>query len=223
MNESIYLLIAILNRGKGKVIPELCAETGQYYHFLCLGKGTVSSDILSLLGLGTLDKDVVVSMLPSGDVPRVIRVLTDRMTLKSPGKGIAFTVPLTGLNGLIAHVLTHGREVSMTMNNDNGQAAARYGLVLAVLEPGYTDQVMTTAREAGATGGTILHARGIGEGEPEKFMGFSMQSEKELLAILSPVEKLRAIMEAINREHGIKTEAKGVVLSLPVQEMVGLA
>lgn len=39
MNESIYLLIAILNRGKGKVIPELCAETGQYYHFLCLGKG----------------------------------------------------------------------------------------------------------------------------------------------------------------------------------------
>lgn len=95
-----------------------------------------------------------------------------------------------------------------------------YSLILAVSEPGYTEQIMEAARDAGATGGTVLHARGVGHGAAEHFLSLTIQPEKEIISILTPSEKRIPIMRAINEKFGLRSDAKAMILSLPVEDLV---
>ena len=74
-----------------------------------------------------------------------------------------------------------------------------HSLILATVNPGYTDEVMETAREAGARGGTVIRARWTDADEVGKFVGISLQAEKEVLAIVATNRERNAILEAITR------------------------
>ena len=69
---------------------------------------------------------------------------------------------------------------------------------------------MDAAKAAGASGGTLIHARPGLEGA-EKYLGITVQPEKELVLILAPQEKRHAIMERITAETGLNTEAREAV------------
>jgi len=94
-----------------------------------------------------------------------------------------------------------------------------YSLILVVAEKGHTEEIMRVARGAGATGGTILHARGLGHGEAEHFLGITLLSEKEIVSIVASSETKTAIMRALNENFGIRTDAQALILSLPVEEL----
>lgn len=81
---------------------------------------------------------------------------------------------------------------------------------------------MEAAKQAGATGGTILNARGVSKEKNETFFGFPLQEEKEIVAILTPEDQKKEIMENINRKCGLKSAAQAVVLSMPVEDVAGL-
>ena len=78
------------------------------------------------------------------------------------------------------------------------------------------------ARSAGASGGTVLKARGTGGSHSEKFFGFSIAEEKELHLIVTPAQGRNAIMKAIMEQAGLDSEAKSIVFSLPVSHAMGL-
>ena len=103
-----------------------------------------------------------------------------------------------------------------------GNDSYRYDLIVASVDQGLADKVMEAARTAGATGGTLVHARRAGVHEAEKFYGITLQKEKELLAILAPKEGKTAIMQAIARSVPLEGERGGVVFSLPVDSIEGL-
>ena len=48
-----------------------------------------------------------------------------------------------------------------------------HNLIIVIANQGATDQVMDAAREAGAAGGTVLHAKGTGMELARKFFGVS--------------------------------------------------
>ena len=98
----------------------------------------------------------------------------------------------------------------------------RHSLILVVLNQGYTDTVMATARAAGAKGVTVLRTRWAGDDEVHNIMGITVQTERELLAIVTPYKERAAIMEAINTAHGLKAEAQALVCSLPVEDIARL-
>ena len=56
----------------------------------------------------------------------------------------------------------------------------------------------------------------------EQFHGISIQDEKEVLLIACAKSARNAIMDAINAEHGLKTEQQSVVCSLPIDRLVRL-
>ena len=89
-------------------------------------------------------------------------------------------------------------------------------LIVAITNQGYTDKVMDAARGAGATGGTVIHAKGTGTELAKKFFGVSIAEEKEIVLILTKEEIRKPIMQAILRQAGMQTEAQAVVLSLKV-------
>lgn len=101
-------------------------------------------------------------------------------------------------------------------------AASQYNLIITIVTRGYSEQVMKAAKLGGATGGTILLARGAGMHEAEKFLGFSIHPEKEIVLILALTEKKQDIMRAICQNCGFCTEARGMSIAVPVEDAMGL-
>lgn len=218
----IKLLVTIVDHGKGPQVTAIYKQEHLYFHFLCFGLGTASSEILDYLGVGESQKDVVLTLTPQTKIPALLALVSEKMKLKKPGHGIAFTLPISGISSIMSQLLTQEERANMESEINKIEANAKYTLILAVVNRGYDDQVMAAAKAAGATGGTLLDARGMGYENAEKFLGISIQAEKTILAILCNREDKQAIMQAINQSSGLRTEARGVVLSLSVDDVIGL-
>lgn len=95
-------------------------------------------------------------------------------------------------------------------------------VIMCVVNAGFSEQVMEAAREFGARGGTVIHARGTANVEAEKIFNISIQPDKELAMILVEHEVRDAIMKAIYEKVGLKSEGKGIAFCLPVEDVVGL-
>lgn len=154
-----------------------------------------------------------------------MELANQRFDFSSPGRGILFTVPLSGVSGMVPQVLCKADETQRETECKEEmemETANRYALILAVVNRGSLDTVMDAAREEGARGGTVLHARRVGMEDTENLLGFTLQPEKEVVAILTPQAQKHELMVAIHRAAGLTTEARGILFSLPVEELIGL-
>ena len=98
----------------------------------------------------------------------------------------------------------------------------KYELIVAIVNEGFSELVMNAAREVGARGGTIAHARGTGTKEIEKKYGIVVTPQKEMIYILVNVKIRDEVLTAINKAAGIDTKGQGIVFSLPVSNVSGL-
>ncbi len=96
-----------------------------------------------------------------------------------------------------------------------------YELIITISNHGFSEQIMKSAKKAGARGGTVIHGRGTVDEETIKFFGLTIQPEKELLMIVTKKEDKSAIMQAILDDHGLDKEAKALCFSLPVVDICG--
>ncbi len=98
----------------------------------------------------------------------------------------------------------------------------KYEVVVVIVNEGHSDKVMDAAREAGARGGTISHARGSGTKDIEKKYGIVITPSKEMLYILVNENIRDNVMAAINKAAGLDTMGQGIIFSLPVDNVSGL-
>ncbi len=220
-NEKIMLLVTFAERGMGTKLAKLYAKQGITCEFQCRGRGTASSDLLDILGVGSTEKDILIAYAAGKNAERLLYMLEHELEGAAHGKGIVFTLPVTGLNNLITTVLLDENEnrvggYQMEGKTDNS-------LILITVNQGHTDAVMDSARQAGARGGTVIRSRWAGEEQDSKFYGISVQTEKEIIAIVAGTEKRNAIMEMVNKKHGLKTEAGAIVCSLGIDRMAHLS
>ncbi len=216
--KSVKLVVTFAERGKGKALAKLYAEQGVLCNYQSMGRGTASSDLLDVLGIGSAEKDILISITSGERSQRLLRRLDDGLESDIYGSGIVFDMSLTGLNSLIATVLLNQQE----SGNGGTQMEAKtdYSLILVSVNQGHTDDVMDTARQAGARGGTVIRARWAGPEDTSQFYGISLQSEKEIIAIVAAGDLRNAIMEMINKKHGLKTEAAAMVCSVGLEHYV---
>lgn len=97
-----------------------------------------------------------------------------------------------------------------------------YELIVVIANQGYTELAMDAARGAGAYGGTVIHAKGTGMEQAERFMGVSLASEKEIIFIVAKKAQKNDIMKAVMEQAGMQSKAKSIVFSLPVTDTAGL-
>lgn len=95
-------------------------------------------------------------------------------------------------------------------------------MIVCIVNAGFSDDVMSAARECGARGGTVLHARGTANREAETFFKITIQPEKEVVMILVPGAIKEDVLHAIYRNVGLKTPGQGIAFSMPVDGAVGL-
>lgn len=102
------------------------------------------------------------------------------------------------------------------------QKAQKYHLIITIVSEGYLELVMSAVKKAGCSGGTNLKGRGLSGLNAAGILGFNIEPEKDIvLNIVSEKDKTK-VMEAITNEVGIKTPGKGVCISLPVDDVIGL-
>ena len=98
----------------------------------------------------------------------------------------------------------------------------KHEVIFCVVNAGFSESVMDAAREFGARGGTVIHARGTANSEAEQLFGISIQPEKEIVMILVPSDIKDDILHALYRAVGLKTPGQGIAFSMPVDAAVGL-
>lgn len=188
-------------------------------------QGTASSEVMDMLGLDGVDKIVTVCMMPRAYANEMVSKLQKKLHLGMPNTGIAFSVVMSGSSGhLIQLMETLQPEINRTLlkGDDSDMKENGYYMIMAFVNQGYSGEVMEAARPVGATGGTVFHSRQIGNEETAKFWKISVQQEREVVIILARNEDKLAIMQAIGQKCGMQSEAQGFVLSLPVDDIVGL-
>lgn len=96
-------------------------------------------------------------------------------------------------------------------------------LIVVIVNHGFEEEVMSAARSAGARGGTVFNARGTANANKEvKFLGVALHPNKEILLILTSLDKRNDIMTAIKDKVGLATPGAGVIFSLPVDSVLGV-
>jgi len=190
-----------------------------------IGHGTATSEMMDLLGLGTAEKTILITLLPKDRANRFLQELNDRMQeMERINRGIAFTLPLLSANKLLLRLMG---TLSLTEEEERKEetmamSEKKYALITAVVNPGFSEEVMTAARGAGAQGGTVLHTRQVGTEASRTALGLDVQEEKEMIMIVADCEHKLQIMQAISENYGLHSEAKGIVCSLPIDGTIGL-
>lgn len=185
-------------------------------------KGTATSEFADVMGLGSIDKTVTLSMLPKAFADKMLVKLRDNLYLGTPNTGVAFTVPMNGLSAGVMSVMKVMGDSEPTERKEGENMDINYTMIMAFVDQGYSDDVMSAAKPAGATGGTVFHSRRVGSEEAMQFWGISIQEEREIVLILADKEKKLDIMKAIGEKCGANSPAHGMVVSLPVDNVVGL-
>ena len=98
----------------------------------------------------------------------------------------------------------------------------RFQMILASVKSDITDTVVDSAKAAGATGATIISARGTGVREAKTFFGLSLEQQTDIIMFLVEELTLPSIMEAIQEAGEFHKPGTGIAFALPVSQVVGL-
>ncbi|MGE4415732.1 MAG: P-II family nitrogen regulator [Marinobacterium sp.] len=100
-----------------------------------------------------------------------------------------------------------------------------FKLIIAFVDDALTDDVMAAAREAGATGATIINkTRGEGLEETKTFLGLSLDTQRDILLFLVEEHLSRKILEEIGRVGELDdTSGTGIAIQLDVEDALGVS
>ncbi|MDX1696996.1 MAG: P-II family nitrogen regulator [Thiohalobacterales bacterium] len=99
-----------------------------------------------------------------------------------------------------------------------------FKLIVAMVSEDISDTIMDAAREAGATGATVLNqARGEGISAPKTFLGLSLETQRDMLMFLVEEHMSRDILEAIERIGKFEEDpGSGIAFQMDVEDVVGV-
>ena len=214
-------MTTIVDRKVAKKYSELYKENEQHVMFVTLGSGTAANEILDYLGLENTEKAVIFSVQEESAWQKIKRQLQQKLKIDAPGGGIAFTIPLSSIGGKkTLQFLLEGQDYQK--EEESTLKDTVHELIVVIADQGNIELIMDAARGAGAYGGTVIHAKGTGMEQAEKFMGVSLAAEKEMIFIVTKKEQKNEIMKAIMEKAGLDSRAKSIVFSLPVTDTAGL-
>ncbi|NYT72920.1 P-II family nitrogen regulator [Halomonas sp. QX-2] len=100
----------------------------------------------------------------------------------------------------------------------------RFKLIVAMVEVELTDAILDAARQAGATGSTVInHARGEGLNKTHGIFGMEITAQRDMLLFLSEEHRSRHILEAISQMGEFdETPGTGIAFQLDVEDAVGV-
>ena len=97
-----------------------------------------------------------------------------------------------------------------------------FAAVMAVVPLDKEAVVVTAAKLAGATGATVIEARGTGAKEALTFFGLALEERYNLVFTLVSEELVDTVLAAVKEAADMTTPGHGVAFSVPVGSVVGM-
>jgi nitrogen regulatory protein P-II 1 len=98
----------------------------------------------------------------------------------------------------------------------------KFKLILVTVLPELTERVVDKAREAGATGATIVPARGIGSHDKKTFFGLTVEGRVEVVLFLVEEHMVPRIIDTLERHCRIKEPGAGMLAVIPIDQVAGM-
>jgi nitrogen regulatory protein PII len=98
----------------------------------------------------------------------------------------------------------------------------RFKLILSSVKQSITDDVVDAAKKAGATGATIIPARGTGIHEAKTFFGLSLEAQTDIVMFLVEEHLVAKIMDSIKAAGQFHKPGTGIAFVVPVEQVTGL-
>lgn len=226
-DKRVKLLVGIINKGDEDKLADIVNECATALSFSGIGFGTARSSYMSYFGFNEIDKRITMSLIPSTAEHTILSAIGHGLKLYLVGRGIAFTVPLTGISSIISEGILSGEEktdfqAGKALISKKKEIDRMHELVIAVVNRKYTDASIEAARAAGATGATVFHTKSCNNAKAETAIGTTVEQETDSLFFLTTLEYKNKIMEAVRDAAGLKTEGGAVIFSVPVDDLVGI-
>jgi len=220
--ETVYthgkLILSIVARGLGEKLVSITKKSGARGGTILMGTGVGESSLLSLLGLGDADKDIVFTLTTNDESDATLEGLRHCKLQEKRKAGICMLID-------VPHILKHvvpGSFVLPEQQRSPTMEKPDHTLIVLIINKGYAEDAMEAARRAGATGGTILTARGTGKEEDVKFFGINLVPEKEMLLIVADEDNSDRILEAVRSVECLKEPGSGIVFCIDVERFITL-
>ena len=219
---SWQMTVSIVPRGEGERAASAAVEGGAGGGTLILGKGTAGNALLQFLGLGETAKDILLSIVDEERTPRVIEAIAKSAGGRR-GYGVSFSLDVSRLwrAGSIATETEPSPENSEPPRGQT-EETMEYMLVAAIVNAGYAEDAVAAARIAGATGGTVLNARGTARDDDAAFFGVKLVPEKELLLIVVDKARAKGVFDAIRALPCLSEKGSGIVFEIPAARFAAL-
>ena len=100
-----------------------------------------------------------------------------------------------------------------------------FKLLIVFVDDDKTDAVLKAARNAGATGATIINnARGEGLTEAKTFFGLSLDTQRDMIMLMVEEHMARQILEEIALAGEFESKpGSGIAIQVDVEDAVGVA
>ena len=204
IGHQFQILTLILSEHQCNKCVHLAREKGICGGLVTIGRGTVNSSVLNLLGIKSQKREIVSFLLEQDKARELLDCLTEQLQLHKHGHGIAY---------LTSVLVVKQGACREQVANDTKQGVEEEGMykkLTVIVDRGMAEDVMDIARKAGVGGGTIMHGRGVGAEHTTKLFGIEIEPEKELVLILTQSSLIDKVMDALSQELRIEEPERGL-------------
>ncbi len=218
MNKKIMILLSIVENGKGKKLIKDLNSLKIKINFQTVGFGTAPTEMMDIFGLGTNDKDIIISLGSESDIRDMIANFGEAFQSHSKYGGLMIVLDVSASSRVLSEIVNYGVNKNTEREAVNMQNEHHNNLIVISVNEGYSEDVMQVARKAGATGGTVIKGRLADAEQFSEFITSSAVEEREMLCILAPSKVSKQIMEDVNSEFGLTSPANGIIFALPAEK-----
>ena len=218
MNKRLMVLLSIVERDKGKKLINYLESINIRLNLQCVGYGTAPTEMMDIFGLGTKDKDIIISIGAESIIKDMMANFGEAFESHAKYGGLMIVLKSSAANRIMSELLN--RESGATFEKGTGSMKNEHhnNLILISVNEGYSDSVMQVAKKAGATGGTVIKGRLADTELFEQISGSTVDGDREILCILAPLNTSKQIMEDVNAQYGTTSEANGIIVAIPTEK-----
>ena len=217
--KKVMMMLSIVEAEKGHKLIELLEKQEIKMNMQIVGYGTAPTEMMDIFGLGSNDKDIILSMASKKAINSLMANFGSSFSSYTKYGGLLIVLNVLAVNRLVAEVLNHDlpEEISLqeeaVMKNEH-----KHYLVMITVNRGYTDTVMEVAKKAGATGGTVIKGRLAESEKLNAITEMELQEERESIIILASADVSARILEDVNEKYGLRSKARGILCAVPVEK-----
>lgn len=97
-----------------------------------------------------------------------------------------------------------------------------FKLILTLVKPHLTDAVVTAMKNEGATGATIVPARGTGIHEAKSFFGLAIEDQTDIILFLIEEHMVDKLLGVIAKAGKFDEPSTGIAFVMPIEQAIGL-